>query len=72
MPEAPLTKDEAGHGLPNIDAAFTPTQDEYNRMRMVSMLRKHVMIDMRKDMRDDYEGRVAPQIAKKTGKPPQT
>ena len=67
MPEAPLSKDEAGHGVPSIDAVFTPTQDEYNRMRLVSMLRKHVMIDMRKDMRDDYEGRVAPKVAKKTG-----
>ncbi len=72
MPEAPLSKDEAGHGVPSIDAVFTPTQDEYNRMRLVSMLRKHVMIDMRKDMRDDYEGRVAPKVAKKTGKAPQT
>ena len=72
MPEAPLTKEERGVHLPDIDAAFEPTQDEYNRMRLVSMLRKHVIVDMRNAMRDDYVGRVAPQVAKKTGQAPKT
>jgi SAM-dependent methyltransferase len=70
MPEAPLTKEEAAQ-LPNIDAVFTPTHDEYARMRLVSVLRKHVIVDMREDMRRDYEGRVKPKLAK-ANKAPQT
>src|SRR6478609_10362791 len=73
MPEAPLTKEEAGRSgnVPNIDAAFAPTHDEYARMRLVSMLRKHVILDMREDMRRDFYDRVQPQTAK-TGKTAET
>lgn len=69
MPEAPLTRDDARSDA-GIDALFAPTHDEYARMRLVSVLRKHVILDMRDDMRADYETRVAPSIAARTGKAP--
>ncbi len=66
MPEAPLAN------VPNIDAAFAPTHDEFARMRLVSMLRKHVILDMREDMRRDFYEHVKPQTAAKTGTSPET
>ena len=49
--------------VPNIEELVRPTHDERSRQAFVSMLRKHAIIDMRRAMHEDYQTRVAPQIA---------
>ncbi|MEZ5500485.1 MAG: class I SAM-dependent methyltransferase [Steroidobacteraceae bacterium] len=55
----------------NIERCFRPTHDERARQKMISMLRKHAIIDMRQDLRMDYEQRIAPTIADKVNEPSQ-
>lgn len=54
----------------DIEQLFRPTHDERARQSFVSMLRKHAIIDMRRQMKQDYEGRVEPALAAK-GRTPQ-
>ncbi len=46
----------------NIEQEFQPTHDERARQQFVSMLRKHAIIDMRQQMKQDYDARVAPAL----------
>ena len=48
--------------VPNIEELFQPTHDERARQSMVSMLRKHAIIDLRAELKRDYEGRVEPAL----------
>jgi SAM-dependent methyltransferase len=47
----------------SIEELYRPTHDERARQSFVSMLRKHAVIDMRRDMKRDYETRVEPALA---------
>jgi histone H3/H4 len=49
--------------VPNIEELFRPTHDERARQSLVSMLRKHAIIDLRAKVRSEYEGRVAPELS---------
>ncbi|MDX2223784.1 MAG: class I SAM-dependent methyltransferase, partial [Rhodospirillaceae bacterium] len=69
MPEAPLTKAEAGD-LPLIDNLFRPTQDEFNRQKLVSALRKFVLLDLQGQMRQAYEAVEAPAYVAAHGHAP--
>jgi SAM-dependent methyltransferase len=69
MPEAPLTKAEAGE-LPLIDNLFRPTQDEFNRQKLVSALRKFVLLDLQGQMRKAYDDVEAPAYASVHGHAP--
>jgi ubiquinone/menaquinone biosynthesis C-methylase UbiE len=63
MPEAPLTREEAG--VPDIDALYRPTHDEYARQRFVAVMRNHAFNDLRDSLCDTYEREVAPQLQKR-------
>ena len=52
----------ASVAVPNIEELFQPTHDERARQSMVSMLRKHAIIDLRAELKRDYEGRVEPAL----------
>lgn len=65
---APL--DHASSPLPSIDTVPQPTHDERARQGYVSMLRKHVMSDMAKDLRASYDTQVEPAVVKATGRKP--
>lgn len=53
----------------NIEAQFHPTHDEQARQRFVSMLRKHAIVDMRRDLRDRYEQSVQPGLSARNKTP---
>lgn len=55
----------------NIEQEFKPTHDERARQQFVSMLRKHAIIDMRQQLKRDFDSRVAPAL-ERGGKPAQT
>lgn len=55
--------------VPSIEELFQPTHDERARQNMVSMIRKHAIIDMRKAMKDDYDNRVEPKLEREGRKP---
>jgi SAM-dependent methyltransferase len=46
----------------NIEALYRPTHDERARQHFVSGLRKHAIIDMRRELKRDYDERVAPAL----------
>ena len=46
----------------NIEQCYQPTHDERARQQFVSMLRKHAIIDMRQEMRRDFDERVEPAL----------
>ena len=48
-----------------IEQEFKPTHDERARQQFVSMLRKHAIIDMSAQMKQDFETRVAPALQRK-------
>lgn len=52
----------------NIEHEFKPTHDERARQQFVSMMRKLAIIDMRAQMKQDYDTRVAPAL-ERAGKP---
>ncbi|MGA0085620.1 MAG: class I SAM-dependent methyltransferase [Gammaproteobacteria bacterium] len=49
--------------VPNIEELFRPTHDERARQSLVSMLRKHAIIDLRAKVRSEYEDKVAPELS---------
>ena len=53
----------------SIEETFKPTHDERARQQFVSMFRKNAIIDMRQQMRQDYESRVLPELQRKGGEP---
>jgi SAM-dependent methyltransferase len=67
---SPLDSGVKSHELRSIETVPQPTPDEQARQGYVSMLRKHIMADMAKDMRTAYETEVAPAFAKAHGRPP--
>ena len=69
MPEAPLSKTEAGQ-LPLIDHYFEPTHDEFSRQRLVSALRKFVLTDMRSQMKSAYDTLETPAFQARHGHAP--
>lgn len=56
--------------LPSIDSIPTATHDEVSRQMYVSHLRKYVMLDLQKDMRDVYDSAVEPRERARTGEAP--
>ncbi|NKB44607.1 MAG: methyltransferase domain-containing protein [Alphaproteobacteria bacterium] len=64
--------DENKSGTPNISEVMEFTQMENARQGFVSALRKHVMVNLAGDMRQDYEDNVKPAYAVKTGAEPET
>ena len=48
----------------NIDALYRPSHDEYARQRLVSALRKHVLVDMKADMTRLFNEQVSPAFKK--------
>jgi SAM-dependent methyltransferase len=67
---APLDSTAVTSSLPLVDAIPAPNHDEAARQGYVSMLRKHIMADMAKDMRASYDTEVAPAFAKAQGRAP--
>lgn len=67
MPEAPLTKAESGE-VPNLDAFFRPTHDEYVRTRYIGALLNHAMVDLRYAVWDEYKAAAEPSFKKKHGR----
>jgi SAM-dependent methyltransferase len=55
--------------LPNIEELVRPSHDERARQGFVSMLRKHAIIDMRRAMKEDYDTRVEPALARRGQRP---
>lgn len=49
--------------VPNIEELYQPTHDERARQSIVSMLRKHAIIDLRAKVKKEYDERVAPKLA---------
>jgi SAM-dependent methyltransferase len=66
---APLDNN-ATADLPAIDHVPKPTLDEHARQGYVSMLRKHIMADMAKDMRGSFDTVVEPAHKKSHGRTP--
>ncbi len=66
MPEAPLTRDEAG--VADVDALYQPSHDEFARQRMIGVMRNHAFHNLRYAVSDEYEKVVAPRLQKE-GKP---
>lgn len=54
----------------SFDALASPTLDERARQQFVSLLRKHVMVDMSAKMRSVYAADVAQEFAAKRGREP--
>jgi ubiquinone/menaquinone biosynthesis C-methylase UbiE len=48
----------------NIETEFQPTHDERARQQLVSMLRKHAIIDLRQKLQQDYDTRVEPAVTR--------
>ncbi len=55
--------------VPNIEELFRPTHDERARQSMVSMIRKHAIIDMRRALKTDYDERIEPKLEREGCKP---
>jgi hypothetical protein len=55
--------------VPNIEELFQPTHDERARQSMVSMLRKRAIIDLRAELKRDYESRVEPALRARDAAP---
>lgn len=53
----------------DIESLFQPTHDERARQALVSSLRKLAIVDMRNDLKADYETRVEPALASRGEKP---
>jgi ubiquinone/menaquinone biosynthesis C-methylase UbiE len=49
--------------LIDIEAQFAPTHDERARQSFVSIVRKHAIIDMRREMETDWRERVEPKLS---------
>lgn len=64
-----MTAESASVKVPNIEELFQPTHDERARQSMISMLRKRAIIDLRADMRRDYEEHVEPALAARQAAP---
>jgi ubiquinone/menaquinone biosynthesis C-methylase UbiE len=71
MPEAPLSKADHGH-IPNLDAYFQQTHDEYVRTRYVGALLNHAMVNLRFGVWDEYKAAVEPAFKKKHGRSAKT
>lgn len=56
--------------LQNVATLVESTQDEYHRQRFVSILRKKVLVDFAKDMKDTYLHKVEPAFEAKEGRKP--
>jgi SAM-dependent methyltransferase len=68
-----MYRDDLAHGestLPAIDRIPRSTHDESARQGAVSALRKLIMADLARDMREAYDTRVAPAFAKRHGRAP--
>ena len=72
MPHAALTRpgDDDAAEAASIESLSPPTHDEHARQSFVASLRKHLMVDMARDMRRLYEREVAPECAARTGREP--
>ena len=46
-----------------IESHYRPTHDERARQSFVSMVRKHAIIDLRRELQEDWSQRVAPALA---------
>ncbi len=55
----------------SIESQFRPTHDERARQQFVSMFRKNAIIDMRQQMKQDYDSRVLPGLQQQ-GRAPKT
>ncbi len=68
MPEAQLTQEEAG--VPNPDALFSQSHDEYTRTRFTGTLLAHAMMNLRFKVWDEYERDVKPAFMREHGRAP--
>ena len=64
--------DQGKSETPDISEVMEFTQMEYARQGFVSALRKHVMVNLAVEMRQDYEDNVKPAYKKKSGAEPST
>ena len=69
MPEAPLTREEAG-AIPDVDALFRQTHDEYVRTRFATVLLDHAMMNLRYAVWGEYDAAVRPAFEKAHGRAP--
>jgi SAM-dependent methyltransferase len=69
MPHAALTRPSADDALEagSIEALTPAHHDEHARQAFVAALRKHLMVDMARGMRNAYEQRVEPAHRARTG-----
>ncbi|MCB2107798.1 MAG: class I SAM-dependent methyltransferase [Rhodobacteraceae bacterium] len=67
---APLDTSANRANLPMIGSVPQHTHDEINRQQFVSILRKHVMTEMAKDMRAAYDAVEEPAFKKAHGRAP--
>jgi SAM-dependent methyltransferase len=71
MPEGSHARPaEVPQALADIETLYRPTHDEVARQRLVSALRKHVLVDKGEEMRAAYQGRAAADYATRHGHPP--
>ena len=61
---------EVDSNIQNVATLVESTHDEYNRHRFVSVLRKKVLVDFAKDMKDTYVHKVEPGFEAKQGRKP--
>ena len=69
MPDGALQAKSADK-LADIEALYRPTHDEFARQRLVSALRKHVLIDKAVEMRASYDASAKGAYTKAHGHAP--
>lgn len=57
--------------LADIDSLLAPTHDEYARQRAVAVIHSHAMLNLRFDVREVYERKMKPKLARDLGREPE-
>ena len=68
MPDSMLGQGDS-NGLSDIDGFIRQSHDEHARTRTIAVLHNHALMNLRFQVRDVYEARVAPAFEKSLGRP---